>query len=252
MKIPVTGQIVLSSPGLKIDPITLQFSITVPDPAPAAPTIPATATKYANLEHDKASTGLAWQATHDAATPGTAVGGSSFNAATLERDFKFTYTQNAGMRYSLVFALDSATQNHCYDLMIRFDDPSQILNMELDLNQVLADGRTCIMDCQCASHSGTWEVHNWKPSNVKGNPQTWGTGWHHVRIFWHRSQDGNLTYWDGVELDGSYSPFTFPASLTSKALGWGAQRNVLNFQIEGAKGSGTVSAHAKNITVWSW
>jgi hypothetical protein len=243
----------LTSPGLTIPALTIPpFSIDVPDPAPPvvaaqAPTIPTTAHSWRWLEQV-----TTWQATHDAATPGTAQGSSAFDTTKVARNFNFTYTQNAGMRYSLVVAVESTLENHCYDLMVQFDDPTQILNMELDLNQVLTDGRTCIMDCQCASHSGTWEYHNWKPSNIKGNPQTWGTGWHHIRIFWHRSADGNLTYWDGVEFDGVYTAFTVPPALTSKALGWGAGRNVMNFQIEGAKGSGSVSANAKNITMWSW
>jgi hypothetical protein len=217
-----------------------------------APVIPGSAVSSGIL--DNSST---WIGVHDSGTPGTASGTSTYISPTVGRRFNFAYTGNGGLRYSIDFAVDTSSQNYCYDLEVAFTDPSQVLNMELDFNQAMSDGRTVIFDCQCASVSNRWEYNSWQTSMIVGNPQTWGVStYRHIRIFWHRDATGNITTWDGVEFDGVYKPFsqpTPPTANTAQSLGWAVGHLVINFQIEGSSaGSGTVDAYGRNITVWRW
>lgn len=215
----------------------------------ACPIIPSTAISSGVLDN---YTAQPWKLTHDPATPGTTANAStSYIDAINGRNFHFDYTANAGERFSLVCANDPASLNFCYDVQIRFTDPSQILNMELDVNQVLADGRTVIYDCQCASKSASWEYNAWRPSRVPGNPQQW-EGWNRVRIFWHRSADGNTVFWDGVEFNGAWESINQSSTTQTKALGWAVNLIVLNFQIEGANTAGTVDAFARNLRIIRW
>jgi hypothetical protein len=215
------------------------------------PIIPLNTFNYGVLDNNSA-----WKGEHDPATPGTSAGTSSFTGPVSGRNFSFNYTANGGQRYSVGFATDlSYPLNFCFDLQVVFGDPSQILNMELDLNQVLADGRTAIFACQCASGSGTWEANAWKPSRIFGNPQQWGIGiWHRIRLFWHRSADGNTVCFDGIDFDGSWTAANMESITQTLALGWIPLGLLLiNFQIEGAsRVGGSVSANARNMQVWSW
>lgn len=236
-------------------PLTLIGTIPAPQ-APAAtpnpdacPVIPANAISSGVLDN---YTAQPWKFEHDAATPGTTANATTAYIDPVQgRNFHFDYTQQAGERFSLVCANDPNSLNFCYDVEVRFTDPSQILNMELDVNQVLADGRTVIYDCQCASKSASWEYNAWRPSRVPGNPQQWGTGWNRTRIFWHRSADGNVVTWDGVEFNGAWESINQSSTTQTKALGWGLVI-VLNFQIEGALASGTVDAFARNLRIIRW
>jgi hypothetical protein len=223
-----------------------------------APTIPGTAISSGILDNASTvgtpTTPANWLAAHDSFTPGASSGTSAYISPTVGRNFNFTYTANAGERYSIYFATDTAKQNFCYDLEVAFTDPSQVLNMELDMNQVLADGTTTIFDFQCAHGSGKWEYDGWIASSVAGDPQTWGVStYHHIRIFWHRDSTGHTTTWDGVEFDGVWHPMSYTAN-TNQALGWTPVGVLLiNFQIEGSSAvSGTVDAYGRNITVWRW
>lgn len=230
-----------------VGPAGAVSSASSPDQMPA---IPASAVSSGVLDN---YTAQPWKLTHDAATPGTTANVSTtYRDAVNGRNFHFDYTANAGERFSLYFGDDPSSLNFCYDVEIRFTDPTQILNMELDMNQVMSDGRTVIYDCQCASKSRTWEVNAWNPTRIVGNPQQWGTGWNRVRIFWHRSADGNTVFWDGVEFNGSYLSIGVSSGAEVKALGWDVNRLVLNFQMEGANATGTVDAFARNLQVWRW
>lgn len=250
-------------------PITIQLPpVTVQVPVPATvqgkqgiqgppgvdatqgpPHIPVTAVSYGVLDNNPA---WAWQ--HDAATPGTSSGSSAYVDAVNGRNFQFTETLQAGERYSCHFATDlSYPCNFCYDAEIMLLDPSEFLNLELDINQVLQDGRTCIMDSQYAAGSGTVEFDGWKPTRIVGNPQQWGTGWHRIRHFWHRSPDGNAVTFDGAEKDGVYTPCGVTSMTRTSALRWSPLGYVgVNAQAEGAKASGPVNFNMRNVQVWSW
>lgn len=246
-------------------PFTIQLPVGPPGPAgpqgppgpagtPGAaiqgpPHIPVTAVSYGILDNNPA---WAWQ--HDSATTGTSVGTSAYIDAINGRNFQFSETMEAGERFSIHFATDlSYPLNFCYDTEIMLADPSAVLNLELDINQVLADGRTCIMDSQYASVSGRVQFDGWKDTRIAGNPQQWGTGWHRIRHFWHRSADGNTVAFDGAEKDGVYMPSGMVSLTRTRALGWGPVGYVgINVQQEGAKASGAVSVNGRNIRVWSW
>jgi hypothetical protein len=194
-----------------------------------------------------------WKSTHDADSEGgtKSEGTTTYINAVEGRNFKVTYEgKYSGHRFSLWCADDADSLNWCYDLEVRFAKPDEIRNMELDINQVLDDGRTVIYDCQCVPNG--WEVDCWKETRAKGNPQQWGTGWHHVRIFCSRSADGNVTNWIGVEFDGAWRNFNYPPGNRALELGWDEKRIVINFQLGSAKDSGVMEAWARNIQVWRW
>lgn len=250
-------------------PITIQLPpVTVQVPVPATvqgkqgiqgppgvdatqgpPHIPVTAVSYGILDNNPA---WAWQ--HDAATPGTSVGTSAYIDAVNGRNFSFSETGLAGERYSCHFATDlSYPCNFCYDGEFMFADPLAILMAEFDINQVLADGRTCIMDSQYNSTTGMVQFDAWKDTRIPGNPQQWGTGWHRIRHFWHRSADGNTVTFDGAEKDGVWLASGMVSTTRTKPRGWSPVGYVgINVQQEGAKASGAVSVNGRNIRVWSW
>lgn len=243
-------------------PITINVPVTPGpkgDPGPPGPVgppmIPANAKSYGLLDNAPTAP-VPWNGKHDLATPGTATGTTAYVDPIHGRNFAFSYTGQAGFRYSLGFAVDlTYPQNFCYEAQVMFADPSQILNMEMDMNQVLPDGRTCIYDCQCASVSGTWEFDGWKPSRIIGNPQQWGAGvWHHIRIFWHRSADGNMVWFDGVQFDGVWTPSGMVSTTRTPSLNWKPLGLLMiNFQKEGSsKVSGNVNVNARNMQVWGW
>jgi hypothetical protein len=88
-----------------------------------------------------------------------------------------------------------------------------VANLEMDMNQVLANGDTVIYGFQCDGYSGTRDytanqgtvsdpkdvwVHSGAPCNV----QSWSKEqWHHVQISYARDDSGNVTY-NAVWLDG--------------------------------------------------
>lgn len=235
---------------------TVPFTIQLPvgpqgPPGPLGPpAIPLTAKNYGVLDNNPL-----WKWQHDDATPGTSVGTSSYGDAVSGRNFTFSETLLAGERFSTGFATDlSYPLNFCYDAEFMLLDPSQFLNLELDINQVLADGRTCIMDTQYASVSGSVEFDGWKPTRITGNPKQWGAGvWRRIRHFWHRSADGNTVTFDGAEKDGVYTAAGVSSTTRTKALGWGPPGLLLiNVQVEGAYANGTVVLYGRNIQIWSW
>jgi hypothetical protein len=201
-------------------------------------------------------TGQPWKSTHDADSGGgtSSTGTTKYIDAVQGRNFHVEYQgKYSGHRFSLWCADDADSCNWCYDLEVMFkgDSASHINNMELDINQVLDDGRTVIYDCQCTPDG--WEVDCWKETRVKGNPQQWGNGvWHHIREFFSRSTDGNVTNWLGVEHNGVYNNFGYPPGNRALELGWDEKRIVINFQLGSAKSSGTIDAYARNIQVWRW
>ena len=125
-----------------------------------------------------------------------------------------TYSARGGELYSLHFGTDTTATHFVYDTYVYVVDPSQLANLEMDINDVMADGRTVILGTQCSTYSKTWEYtaivngrSGWHSSNLPCNPTAWAAKtWHHIQIASHRDSNGVATY-DWVSFDGTYSDF---------------------------------------------
>ena len=207
--------------------------------------------------------GKVWAFEKDQAVGGGARGSSVFPATTPlydeAREFYMTYSQRGGVRWHISFANDTKATHFVYDTYVYIVDPTQVANLELDMNQVMSDGRTVIFGTQCSIYSKTWEytlvAHGtqWHPSNIPCNPQSWAAKtWHHVQIASHRDDKGNVSY-DWVNLDGVHSEFVNATVNSAEALGWQKGTLLINFQLDGAnKDGGTITAYAHNVTVLRW
>ena len=231
-------------------------------PAQSGPSIPANAVATKLIEEL-----TNWTATHDAGTTGTSTGTmatvSSPALSGTSRQFITTYTNYGGERYNVNLTPNPNATNFIYDAHIYIASPSNgIANVEMDLNQVMANGQTVIFGMQCDGWSHTWDYttnagtpsnpdDRWVHSTQPCNPQQWATnGWHHVQMQYSRDSSGIVTYksvWlDGVQQDLNV---TVPSAF---ALGWGPSLN-LNFQIDGyTSTSGSSTIYLDNLTLYSW
>jgi hypothetical protein len=200
-----------------------------------------------------------WQFNHDAGTPGTAVGESSLVSAPSRsgnaRQFNSSYTGAGGEIYSLSYASDTTATHFVYDGWVWIEAGSSIANLEMDSNQVTANGETVIYAFQCSGYSKQWEysgagakwVHSSQPCDVS----TWQTNvWHHVQISYSRDDSGNVTY-KSVWLDGAEQPInaTVPSSF---ALGWQVGVVQTQFQVDGLGTSGASTVYLDNLTISRW
>lgn len=230
-------------------------------PSPTS-TLPRNAIKAAGLQ-----TLGNWQADHDVATGNGWASGlmsmiSNPSLTGYAREFDTSFGNSSGERFNVTFGVDLFAQNFLYDIWVNMANPSSSLaNVELDMNQVTANGQTVIYGVQCDGYSGTWDytvntgtpwrpVDVWRHSNAECNPREWSTNtWHHIQISYSRDNYGNVTYksiWlDNVEQD---LYVTVPSSF---ALGWGPVL-LTNFQIDGVGASGSVKAYVDNLTIYRW
>ncbi|MFL6427584.1 MAG: hypothetical protein ACJ71S_05020, partial [Acidobacteriaceae bacterium] len=179
--------------------VNTQFTVgsgtttTPPPPSSSTYGIAANAVSTGNLDGK-----LGWQQTHDGGTPGTSRGSSVYPATTPlyddARELYMTYSDRAGERWSLNVAKDSGATHFVLDTYVLLPHPSQVLNLELDINQVTANGETVILSTQCAGTVGSWEagytsgsLDHWWASGIKCDPRTWAPNvWHHIQIGMHR------------------------------------------------------------------
>jgi hypothetical protein len=227
-----------------------------------APTsrIPANAVASADLD---AATN--WQWNHDAGTPGSSQGSTTYPVAGVSsdnkaREFYMTYTSHGGEIYHVSFGADQKATHFVYDTYVYVVDPSQLQNLEMDMNHVMPDGRTIILGMQCSSISDTWEYvyvsgghPHWRPSNLACNPMTWSAKtWHHIQIASHHDNSGNATY-DWVSIDGKYGDFQNATVADALSLGWAKGSMLINFQIDGeSKTSGSNTIYTDKLIVWRW
>jgi hypothetical protein len=203
-----------------------------------------------------------WGMTHDQGTPGTSAGVTSLvttpSISGSARMFATSYTDLGGERYYVSFGNDAVSTNFAYDAMIWIASGSQISNLEMDTNQVIANGDTVIYGVQCDGVSGTWDytensgtpevpVDTWIHSNAPCNPSNWGTNqWHSVQMSYSRDANGNVTY-SSVTLDGVEA--TINATVPSAfALGWNPTL-LTNFQIDGLGASGSSTVYLDDLTI---
>jgi hypothetical protein len=224
-----------------------------------APSIPSSAISSGDLD----AVGK-WAGVHDKGTPGSSKGLTIFPATTPlydnAREFFMTYTHRAGERWSTTFANDPIPTHFVLDLYVYFPNPSEVMNLELDLNQVLSNGDTILMTTQCSGSKNLWEYgitkggrDTWTTSTLPCNPSTWAANtWHHLQIGEHHDGNGNVTH-DYVVLDGVYTPFTNATDFSSKNQHWAKGHINMQFQIEGSsRTSGSATAFVDNMTVYRW
>ncbi len=205
-----------------------------------------------------------WIAIHDGGTPGSSKGSSVYPANTPlyddAREFYMTYTAKAGERWSLAYGKDATATYFVLDTYVLLTNPSQVENLELDMNQVMPGGETVILGTQCSGVTGTWETaytsgiyDHWLSTNIKCNPRTWSANqWHHIQIAMHRDANGLVTH-DWVNVDGTHSVFTQGARTSGHVLGWSAGTLLVNYQVEGENaGSGSVTSYIHKLTVFRW
>jgi hypothetical protein len=206
-----------------------------------------------------------WQWTHDPGTPGTSQGSSVYpitglSADNAAREYYMTYTGASGELFHLSFGTDLNATHFVYDAYVYVTDPSQLANLEMDMNDVMPDGQTVILGTQCSFYSKSWEytyqsggTFHWHPSNIPCNPETWSAKtWHHIQIASHRDSVGTATY-DWVGVDGVYSNFQNASANSSRQLGWARGDLLINFQIDGSsKGSGSNTIYTDQLTVYRW
>jgi hypothetical protein len=206
-----------------------------------------------------------WQWNHDPGTPGTSQGSSVYpitglSADNAAREYYMTYTGASGELFHLSFGTDLNATHFVYDAYVYVTDPSQLANLEMDMNDVMPDGQTVILGTQCSFYSKSWEytyqsggTFHWHPSNIPCNPETWSAKtWHHIQIASHRDSIGTATY-DWVGVDGVYTNFQNASANSSRQLGWALGDLLINFQIDGAsKGSGSNTIYTDQLTVYRW
>src|SRR6202046_955323 len=178
---------------------------------PAFAAIPTNAHSSGDL-----STSGHWEWSHDSGTPGSSVGSSQYPVGNPSldgkaREYYVSYSDKAGERFSLSFAHDSEATHFVYDTYVYIDDPAQLANLEMDMNQVMSDGKTVIYAFQCSGNSGHWEYSTiegnhpvWHSTGLACSPKNWAANtWHHIQIASHRDSSGDVNY-DWVNLDGNY------------------------------------------------
>lgn len=206
-----------------------------------------------------------WFWSHDAGTPGSAVGSSQYPVASpsldgLAREFSMAYSEKGGERFSLDFGTDTESTHFVYDTYVYLVNPAQLANLELDVNQVMANGLTVIFAFQCSGNKKAWEYNtlgssgpHWHSTGLPCNPQTWTPDtWHHVQIASHRDTAGHVTY-DWVGLDGTYHAIHNATGKGESDLGWAPGSLNLNFQIDGSNpNSSSVQIYADKLTIYRW
>jgi hypothetical protein len=228
----------------------------------AASTVPATALEVSgiqNLGDWLAASDTSVESGSASGATGT-VGAPSLSGSA--RKFTTTFANYGDERYDVPFGVDTESNHFFYDGWVYLASPSSdIANLEMDLNQVLANGQTVIFGFQCDGYSGTWDytenagtplvpIDLWMHSTAACNPRNWATDtWHHVQISFARDDAGNVTY-EAVWLDGAEQELnvTVPSAF---ALGWGSTL-LTNFQVDGLGANGSSTVYLDELTISRW
>lgn len=208
-----------------------------------------------------------WKDQHDSATGSSSSGSMSVvNSPSLSgfaRKFSFSFTNNAGQRFSDGFGDDPDPTNFLYDGWVYLPGPiTTIANIEMDMNQVISNGDTIIYAFQCDGWRGTWDYSenagtatnqnvNWVPAKGSScNPRNWTPNtWHHVQVWYSRDNSGNVTY-HSVWFDNVEQPIN-QTVFSEFSLGW-APLLLTNFQLDGYGSSGSGTAYLDNLTIYRW
>jgi Bacterial Ig domain len=222
--------------------------------------VPQNAVSVSNIQN----TG-SWQMNHDPATGSSSSGSmqivSNPSLTGNARQFNTSFSNYGGEIYYVAWGNDPNPQNFFYDGWVYMtSSASNILNLEMDMNQVLSNGQTIIYGFQCDGGSQTWDYtknagtpqqpnDQWIHSNAYCNASQWTPNmWHHVQISYSRDGSGNVTY-HSVWLDGLESPLniTVPSDFS---LGW-SPTLLTNFQVDGNH-SGSNTVYLDDLTISRW
>jgi hypothetical protein len=202
-----------------------------------------------------------WEWTHDGKTPGGSVASSHYpiGSPSLDghaREFHMSYADKGGERFSLTFGRNAEVTHFVYDTYVYLEDPSELANLEMDINQVLSNGLTVIYAFQCSAYSGTWQYAlmtngpHWHATKVGCSPKKWAAKtWHHIQIASHRS--GDEVFYDAVTFDGEYHEINEKGHGTLD-LHWSPGSLSLNFQLDGANSRGEITLFQDKLTVFYW
>ncbi len=204
---------------------------------------------------------LVWQGTKDAATSGIATFATTYPLAISgkqARQFSTSYTNHAGVRFSCRYADGDTTSTHfIYAGELWIDDPTQIAQMELDNNQVTADGKTYIFGVQANANDGFWDItemnpgSHWTPTTLKVNPRTWpAKTWIHFEIMSHRDNAGKVTY-DAIYFNGVTMQIGKTLA-SAENIGWTIGRLLVNWQLGGAWAAGSILTYGSGLVVAKW
>lgn len=217
-----------------------------------------------SVSHIQALSG--WNAAHDKGGRGSSSGSTAMVSSPAlyggTRKFQSSFSSSGDERFSAQFSDDVNSHNFFYDGWVYFtSSASKLGNLELDVNQVMANGETVLVGVQCDGYTGHWAytVNTGSASSVRPkwysksgtscNPRSWKQNtWHHVQFSFSRNDSGYITY-KSVWLDGAETSLNATAYGAAK-LGWGPVINT-QFQLDGM-GSGTVTAYLDNLTIYRW
>jgi hypothetical protein len=219
--------------------------------------IPSNAVASSDLD-----TSSNWGYEHDKGTPGSSSGSTSYPATTPlydnAREFYMTYSNRGGERWHNSFARDTNAQHFVLDTYVYIVNPSQLANLELDLNQVMSNGKTVIFGTQCSVYSHSWEWAyvsggpHWHSSNVYCDPTKWAANtWHHLQIGFHRDSSGYVTH-DWVNFDNNSSNFSGASAGSAQSLGWATGDLLMNIQMDGYSSSGYLKAYFHKTVFYRW
>jgi hypothetical protein len=229
----------------------------------SVPTVPSDTINVSSIQ-----TMSNWKDSNDSATGGGTASGwmalsNSPSRSGNARKFVISTSNYGGERYDVTFGDDTDSLNFLYDGWVYLPSPSNnIANIEMDMNQTMANGQTAIFGFQCDGWNNTWDytenagtpakpVDKWVKSKQYCNPRGWSTNtWHHVQISYSRTTSGVVTY-KSVTLDGNVQEInaTVPSAF---ALGWGPSL-LTNFQIDSAvPGGSSATAYLDELTISRW
>jgi hypothetical protein len=208
-----------------------------------------------------------WKATHDTKGAGRATGTTKLVSSPAlkgsSRMFESDFEGSGDMRYSLDFGDDSTSTNFFYDNWVYLTkDSHEIGVIEMDMNQVIPNGKTVIYGFQCDGWNGKWDyagnTHGtkhpytgWISSGKPCNPRDWKIDtWHHIQVSYSRNATGTVTY-DYVIFDGDTIPI-HRTVFSAYAIGWGRGKLITNFQVDGYGAKGSNTAYIDELSISRW
>jgi hypothetical protein len=208
-----------------------------------------------------------WSAHHDSGGSGSASGSTDMVSSPSlyggTRRFVTSFSNSGDERYSKNFSDDVEAHNFFYDAWVYLTSSADHLgNLEMDVNQTMADGKTVLVGVQCDGYSGNWAytVNTGSASDVKPkwysksgtscNPRNWTRDkWHHIQYSFSRDDSGYIKY-KSVWLDGVQTVLNASA-FGAADLGWGPIIKT-QFQVDGYGSSNTVTVYLDKLTVSRW